>query len=231
MKRLFFILAIIISLAITIPAVAGSPYVSLKGSFAKTDISNIKFTDSDDAYYNPVSNRDNSDSITSPGIAIGYDFGETRIEFEFFNRATAKFNTTTDAIVCGFLHNNILDIQSDIKTKTFFINSYTDFEINKSFELYTGMGIGLARHKSNITGVLAPGWFWTNTGTNTQSDSDSNTEFAWNVQFGSVYKINKNIAFDLGLRYANLGKADMTDVFKDVKVKSKEVVLSVRYTF
>lgn len=222
MKKLTICLAIVISL-IALPVYADGVYISLKGSIADVDIDGLEFSDPDDAATISIT-HDSSDNISSPGIAIGYDSGKARFEFEYFNRGTASYNGAANLGIV------IADAQLDIETNTFFLNHYRDFTISKKFELYAGFGIGLAKHKSNIEATLPAGWIWIDTGTNTRSASDSDTELAYNYQIGAAYLVSDKITIDLGIRYAKLGEVDV-DSFESVEIESKEVVLAFRYMF
>lgn len=216
MKKLSICLAIIISL-IALPVYAGAPYISLKGSAGPTETGDIDILVEDAIVV--LLDDENSDSIKSIGIAVGYAFDESRFEFEYYQRGSMNHNSSWT--YNGVYFNNNLD--TVIKTKTFFVNSYSDFEINKHFGLYTGFGIGFAKHKSNTNlykfGIIE------------HSDGESNTEFAYNFQAGGTYIINKNIALDIGLRYANLGEPELWEYLDTDDMIVREIVLSLRYNF
>jgi len=93
MKKLFIILAITISLAITIPAIAGSPYVSLKGLLGTTNTGDIKISHIPEGLIN-ATNTGSSDTAESAGFAIGYDTGDVRFEFEYVNRLKVEHDTS-----------------------------------------------------------------------------------------------------------------------------------------
>ena len=69
--------------------------------------------------------------------------------------------------------------------------------------------------------------------------SKTKTNFAWNIGAGAAWKITDLISLDLGYRYADFGKVSVTnyvdannDLYNlDVKVKSHDVMLGLRFTF
>ena len=87
----------------------------------------------------------------------------------------------------------------------------------------------MAKHNSKVNYTLN---FSQYGGPNiSMSDRDSNTCAAFNVTAGAAYLITDNIAIDLGLRYADLGEAELGSFLEADKIVSKEALLALRYTF
>jgi len=215
MKKIILITVATMFLIVT-PVMAGSPYISLKGSIADVDVDNISFAPPFDPFSVDIGS---SEIIKSPGLAIGYDGGNGRIELEYFNRKTAKYDG-----ICYLFSSPGPATEFSLDTDTFFINFYHDFKTTDKLELYIGVGLGIAKHNTDLD-FFVPGFNF----------SDSNTEIAYNYQCGMAFLFTDNLAFDLGFRYADLGSADVGDflgvIQADVDVKSKEIILALRYTF
>lgn len=238
---------------------AGSPYVSLKGSLGTTDMGDIDFSNAPSGMLDATDNGSSSTTL-SPGGAIGYDFGDVRIEFEYFNRSQVEHDTSIALLTGGFGYDNQfipytdllgpmvggvnqwlaqnVNFNSQVDTETFFLNVYMEsdtffgYTILKGLEFYAGAGVGMAKHSTKTDLTINLSDF--GGGTFNISDSASNTCVAYNVQVGAAYFFTDNIALDLGARYADLGEAELGSFIVDMdadKIVSKEIVASIRYTF
>lgn len=246
MKKFTMFLSVLILafLLVATPVMAGSPYVSLKGSLGTTDTGDVKFSHIPEGLVN-ATNGSSSETVKSPGLAIGYDMGDVRFEFEYFNRSMIEHDTslailnggvTIDGTYIPFptpvgLNQMIADhfnINAEVETETFFLNMYADFPVAEKFELYAGAGVGMAKHSSKVTYLVHDvfGGHW-----GSFTDADSNTCVAYNVTAGAAYLITDNVAIDLGLRYADLGQAQLGSNLEADSMISKEAILALRYTF
>lgn len=255
MKKFFTLfVAIMMIFLFAVPVMAGSPYVSLKGSLGTTETGGVNFSTIPGGIID-TTDTNSSETVYSPGLALGYDTGNVRFEFEYFKRGDVDHNTSLALLTGGsnawlnmggnyydlndididWLNEGIakcLNIHTDIETETFFLNTYADFQVAKKFELYVGAGIGMAKHKSktSFNVNLNPYNIPITAGF---SDSESNTCVAYNVTAGAAYLITDNLAVDLGLRYADLGEVEMGGLIplEADSMISKEAILALRYTF
>ena len=183
-----------------------SPYVSLKGVYAKTTASNFKSSglDEDDNY---TSEKDSfSDSTYGARLAFGAKIDFLRTELELgWNKNLSK--TYSDGVYKG-----------SFKTKTALLNAYYDIFTKGGLTPYVGAGIGLAHLNAKMG-----------------EDGGSNNALAWQVGAGVAYNLTNNLALDIGYRYMDYGHvkyqwSDNTGNTK-AKLKTNEVLAGLRYTF
>ena len=262
MKKFTMLIAVVAMMFfITMPVMAGSPYVSLKGSMGTTNTGDIKLSHIPEGLVN-ATDTGSSETVKSPGMAIGYDTGAVRIEFEYFNRGKVDHNTSigggytvdgeyipiidiANEVMEEFWYMPIMinsfNINTKVDTETFFLNAYMEsdtifgYTLLKNLEYYLGGGVGMAKHKSKVNYNVGYSDYQDEYGptnhTVSFSDRDSNSCVAFNLQLGAAYLITDNIAIDLGLRYADLGQAQLGSNLEADSMIVKEAVLAFRYTF
>jgi len=253
-RKFTMMLAVMVMMFIfAVPVIAGNPYISLKGSLGTTDMGDVKFSHIPEGLVN-ATDSGSTETVKSPGIAIGYDTGDLRFEFEYFNRGQVEHDTSLAILNGGVTIDgtyvsfddllwglpgavnpwiaDMININSKVDTETFFLNVYADFPVAKKLELYAGAGVGMAKHNSKVNYTLdTRPLFGPGAPVISMSDRDSNTCAAFNVTVGAAYLITDNIAIDLGLRYADLGEAELGSFLEADKIISKEAIFALRYTF
>ena len=145
------------------------------------------------------------------GIAVGYDMWNTyalpiRAELEL--AGYSKFNPSA--------HGHSMDVSAT----TLFANAYLDLHNSTAFIPYAQAGLGLAFLKGQFDDYK----------------SNSASRFALNVGVGVAYQLTDNIAFDLGYRYASLGKASsytdvVGDYIKSDRIGVHNIMLGARISF
>jgi opacity protein-like surface antigen len=213
--------------AVSASAADIKPYVSEKIARSK-----IKIKDS--ATYplppstNPASYGTNEkDSVLGSKTAIGFAIpvsvlrGSIRAEFEFGFNEKAGYDVENKALRGMFF-------DTKIKTQTYFINAYYDFDTRSAFTPYIGIGAGIANIKSRA---------FHDYGSGVVSGSDRSNNFVWNASVGGTYAFNKNLSLDVGYRYTDLGNlsgivTSPGDAYKTkAKLSSHEVLAGIRYSF
>ncbi|MCL2763626.1 MAG: acyloxyacyl hydrolase [Treponema sp.] len=134
------------------------------------------------------------DNTFGGSLAAGYDFSKKlnipvrgELEYAAFTKAEAEGSLWGGSVSCQ--SNNI---------QTLFANVYYDINTRTKFTPYVGagMGVGFIRTKGKVD--------WVSEVNNTGSKTVTN--FAWNIGLGLGYQITNNVAFDVGYRFADLGK-------------------------
>lgn len=88
------------------------------------------------------------------------------------------------------------DLDADISVYTGLVNGYIDFGNWNGLVPYVGAGVGVAHHV--IDNVRLPA----------DAADGSSTDFAWALYGGMAFNVNENLAFDVGYRYMDLGRAE-----------------------
>lgn len=173
-----------------------------------------------------VHGTDEKDDVLGSKTAIGFALpvhairGNIRTEFEFGFGEKAQFDIANKAAPGVF--------DTKIKTQTYFINAYYDFDTKSAFTPYVGIGAGIANTKSKATH---------NYGSGVISSSEHANNFAWNASLGGSYAFNKNLSLDVGYRYTDLGNLSSlaTSNSHSYKMKAKlssyELLAGIRYSF
>ncbi|MDR1207566.1 MAG: outer membrane beta-barrel protein [Rickettsiales bacterium] len=225
MKKLVLASAAILA-AVSANAAQVNPYVSEKVSYSFASVSNADVIVL--AYHNKEANE--KDNVFGNRLAVGLTTapisvisGALRAELEWgWNAKISTNNYFIDALD-NFAAN-------DIKTNTFAVNGYYDFDTGTAFKPYVGAGFGLA-HISYVSESFGT---WQKL-----YGKDSTNTIVWNVGAGVSYDICANIAVDLGYRYTNFGTVNGLatiqgfDNFQKLlmDLSSHEVNIGVRYAF
>ena len=105
-------------------------------------------------------------------------------------------------------------IQTDSQLQRLMANGYIDLHVSRYVRPYFGAGIGSA--------------FYSVHDKNTKKKS-SGTNFAWDATIGVGVKLTKNVTFDTGYRYADMGDVSVGN--KDLHFDAQEVYAGLRFSF
>lgn len=153
---------------------------------------------------NPVPFHTSYDTGWALGAAIGYDFGNTRLEGEVAYQKA-------DEDKAGYVTAQ-QDSTSDKSARSFLVNGYYDFTNSSAFTPYLSAGLGYAKIK------------WSGEG-----ESLSDTVFAYQVGAGVGYALSKNVTLDVKYRYFATSdpKFDVTEM----EFASHNLLFGVRVNF
>lgn len=139
------------------------------------------------------------------GAALGYNFGNTRLEGE-----VAYQKTNTDKIT---LLGTTWDANGDISALSYLVNGYYDFTNSSAFTPYLTAGLGFAKIK------------WTE-----DNESADDTVFAYQVGAGVGYALSKNVTLDVKYRYFATADPTFFDTV-NMEFASHNLLLGVRVNF
>lgn len=183
-------------------------YISGKFIYGYQRIENINVSVNGSRQYN----KDRTDRTTGGAIAFGYNFIDKnklplRVEFEAAKRN--KFKT----------------YGAEIRTDTYLVNAYYDFNNKTPLTPYLGVGLGVAATNLKVTN-------------SSFTKSDTSRDLSWNIGTGINYKISSNLSADIGYRYIDYGDIDYSrNINSSAKLRVKadhmshEVLMGLRYTF
>jgi opacity protein-like surface antigen len=218
MRKNVFII-IICGLLMSIPEIspggeARGVYISASAGMAYLGNSDITFDD-----IPQLSGEVKSDMGFACGGALGYDFGNIRLEGEVAYQQN-DFDEGKTNLTSGLE----FPLTGDSSSLAFLCNGYYDFTNESPFSFFITGGIGAAKveiNDINIPGSGVPGY------------SDDDTVFAYQGGAGVGYDINRNINFFIKYRY--LGTSDLDLQFDGVKVEtdysSHNIYAGIRITF
>ncbi|MDD2388981.1 MAG: outer membrane beta-barrel protein [Desulfobacterales bacterium] len=118
----------------------------------------------------------------TPGLSLGQDYGNIRIEAEI-----SYLKNGYDKIKPA---GNLLNSDGDVETWVFMLNGFYDFENSSPFTPYAGGGIGFAQIDINDFSVY-----------NHTVGNDEDTVFAYQLGAGINYEISESISLDLSYKY------------------------------
>lgn len=244
MKSIMAIVVALISF-IALPAVANDNdkvgmYVTGKMGASIVNMTGQEYVHS--GYADPADNGVRSGSnhrtgVFGGGVALGYDFSHAfdvpmRVELDFMARDKAENTYNTQNRIRQGVHQT-RDVKNQVKLNTLMVNGYYDFKNESAFTPYVSAGLGWAAVDLKSTRVDH------RDGKETFSETRSHTSnnFAWSLGLGVAYEINDDFNIDLGYRYLDAGKADVSASDDNgtrtskVKVKSNDIMLGVTYRF
>ena len=123
--------------------------------------------------------------------AVGMQLNEFRTEFEY---------TYRDGI-----EGDHLGAKHKVDTMSMMVNGYYDIQTGSALKPFINLGIGASRLKLKEVGIY----------------SKTDYKFSWGGGAGISYDLSKNITFDLGYRFTDLGK----------QIKSNEFYGGLRFAF
>jgi opacity protein-like surface antigen len=167
---------------------------------------------------------------TSPSYSVGFGY-----KFNKYLRSDLTATYRGDFKYSGKSEGGDSESQK-INSTAFMLNGYYDIVNYNGFVPYVMGGAGVAYNKADAF---------------TQQDSiqkdringATRANLAWQVGAGTQYKINKNIALDLGYKYVDLGKINTSTVYTSStgargftnaitgKLRSHDVTFGVSYKF
>jgi opacity protein-like surface antigen len=168
-----------------------------------------------------VNNISFSDSALGYGLAVGFDFSKKFSNFVSprFELEYVKSSEKSDKGILMFANRSYLRAKAKFSSSIFFINGYADFHNSTLLTPYVSLGLGFA--KSDVK-VVRDSFL---TGHSWGTEKESATRFAYNYGIGSAFRITDTVGFDLGYRYANLGKVNHGTL------KSHQFLLGARFNF
>ena len=178
-------------------------YVVPKIIYGLTYMKDVKYQEVT-TYAGPRSSNLGShwESTFGGSLAAGYDFSKklnvpvrAELEYAAFSKAEAEVEKEWWGGVTFRQSNNI---------QTLFANVYYDINTGTKFIPYVGAGIGVGFIRTKNSVEFYEGSDWYSSG---DIGSKTVTNFAWNIGLGLGYEITKNVALDVGYRFADLGKA------------------------
>lgn len=152
------------------------------------------------------------DSGLTVGAAIGYRFGNGRIEGE----VSYQQNDVDQTSALGVS----LDSTGDTEGIAFLLNGYYDFTNTTAFTPYVSAGLGYAKieiNDYNIPGSGIPNF------------SDDDSVFAYQVGLGIGYAVTDKVTLDAKYRYFATEDAEFDT--SEVEIASHNVLLGVRFNF
>ncbi len=95
-------------------------------------------------------------------------------------------------------------------------NAYIDINANRYVRPYIGGGIGMAFYhiKDNDTDM-----------------KESGNNFAWNFGGGVGIRLTRNVTFDTGYRYVDMGTIELENTEKDMHFSAHEAYAGLRFLF
>ena len=187
---------------------------------------------------------DQSQSVFSNQIAVGYNFYPQflvpiRSELELSMRGKSKASYNVEKVSSPTEGSASVNMENNATLATLMFNTYYDMKNDTPFTPYITLGLGLASTKYqkmiHVT-VNHPQGFWE------ASDSRSKrlNNFAWSLGIGSQYALNDNLSFDLGYRFLDAGKYQIStsNTFNhgsadssSIKLRSHDLMFGVAYRF
>lgn len=205
MKKIVLTIATLSVLAVPISSMADEGSVYIKGNLGigigmDTDIDNMPDANG--------SAEITFDSGFAGSIAVGYDFANPmRMEIEFLHHKNdleiSYFDTIYDTFNDG-----------DLKTHSFMLNGFYDFNTGSPWTPFVGAGLGWSKLVINDPGFHA---------------SDSDDVFTYQLTGGLAYAFNEKWTVDAQYRF--LGTGDATIDGAEFSHNSNDLMLGLRYSF
>lgn len=190
MKRTVQVLLIgLVSLTLmaSVSFAAGNPYASVQ-------IGATWLEDADIDYNDPgfIDDESEFDTGYNIGAAVGYDFGQGRLEAEVAYRQNDFDKINIDGID--------FSADGDASALSLMVNGYLDIENQSPFTPYLGAGIGVADISFNDVEVVGVGFA-----------DDEDTVFAYQLAAGVGIEVAPALIIDLGYRYFATDDPELDD--------------------
>ncbi len=196
------------------PYIKGTPYISANVGASWLDDSSLTASD---IGINVKSDME-FDTGYLLGAAIGYDFGQFRLEGEFeyrFHDIDKWKDITINGINLGDASGD-----GDVRALSFLVNGFIDFSSDSPLTPYVGVGIGFATIDMNDVEIEDV----------SLGDDDDNV-FAYQLAAGVAYAVNPYMSLDLGYRYFATSDPEFDDFEAEGEYGSHNISLAVRYSF
>lgn len=193
---------------------SGSTYGSAKGHYVSGNIGLAMASDSDltDSTIPGITVNIEYDTGLAFGLAVGYDFGNTRVEGEIAYQKN-DFNKMS-------LLGVDVDLTGDVTLLSLLVNGYYDFANSSVFTPYISGGLGFA--KVEINDLNVPGF-------GLSSFNDDDTVFAYQIGLGVGYAVNEKVTIDTKYRY--FATSDIEFDTTETEFASHNFLIGVRVSF
>lgn len=163
-----------------------SPAYSAEGPYVSGNIGFAMLSDSDvtDSTIPDITIDMEYDTGLALGAALGYNFGNTRLEGEI----SYQKNDFEKASLFGV----DVDLTGDVTSLSLLMNGYYDFVNNSAVTPYLSAGLGFAEVEVNDLNVPGSGL---------PDSNDDDTVFAYQVGVGVGYAVNEKVTIDVKYRY------------------------------
>lgn len=144
-------------------------------------------------------------NVFGGGVSLGYNFDPIfncpiRVEVEYLAFGNKKSEKSAQ------FGGELINYSHRLGVQSLMFNAYWDIKTGTRWTPYLGAGLGMGflsmkvdNHGYDTAGVqnlaLSTGY-------------GDRTRFAWNVGAGVAFVVNERLAFDLGYRYADYGRAE-----------------------
>lgn len=244
MKNLILASSCLLFANLAIASSNNGVYISSKIGVSVLNMYDSKFEYANDkkSDYRTLKFDDKSHPAFGNFIGVGYDFYDhfsvpIRAELEVGMRG--KVSNTHSLNALSTVPNSSADMKNEATLTTFMLNSYYDMKNQTAFTPYISFGLGLASTRYENTQRSEFEIFGLKQSSN-QSKSERINNFAWSLGFGSRYALSDNLSFDLGYRFTDAGKyqisqpnafdKDGTDT-SSIKLASHDFMFGVAYRF
>lgn len=147
-------------------------------------------------------------------LAVGSEFKGFRYEGEL-----SYTQSDMERISKGAISESLV---GDVNSISLLGNVIKDFETNKVFTPFVGLGIGV----SQVEGEMVS---WSGTPPITPDGGDDDTVFAYQVMLGCGFKVSEKMNVDVSYRY--FATSDPTFNTVEVEISSHNILVGVRVGF
>ncbi len=205
---------LLIILCCTLPVFFSAFVFAQTGPYLSATIGTNNPIDSDvtDSTMPGITTEISYDTGFALGAAIGYGFGNFRVEGEV-SYAKSDIDQTS---VLGMS----FDSTGDATATSLLLNAYYDFTNTSAFTPYVSGGVGFSKIDVNDYNILGSG---------DPDFTDDDTVFAYQVGVGVGYAVNNQITIDLKYRYFATEDSEL-DTTK-AEIASHNLLLGVRFNF
>jgi opacity protein-like surface antigen len=148
----------------------------------------------------------NTSPGTTWGLKAGYKYTENlKFDLSYYSLSYGQTKWGTDFTSFNGTYNpaTAIPFTSDkLTANVVFISAYYNLNMKNGFMPYVGAGIGYSRNK--ISHINEGGYNFMN--------SHTSADFAYKLDTGLAYQINKNISIDLGVSLIDVGEFESANV-------------------
>lgn len=187
MNKFMTILAVAAPLAIcSAPAAAGDWYVKGSLGHAETELESGGLNTAG-PHFNKGDDSGDGKLLGFLGVAAGRSYGNLRFEAELTSRFSQDF--VTDSFMQP---TPTFFYDTKVKSTNLMLNAFWDFPNSSKWTPFVGAGIGAAYIDIETDDTVVSG-------------DESETNFAYQVGFGTSYDLGSGSAVELGYRYVDMG--------------------------
>lgn len=198
MKKVLTATAVLAALAVSATAQAATPYV--EGQLGYANLGDVSSGDISVSFDSSITYgvEFGFKDVVVPNLRIGTSISTMKFDL---NGAQQNGVNATPAQIAAAGDN------FDIRANLYMVNAYYDFKTSTDFTPFVGFGVGVADIKLD------------------NNNSVNSTEFAYSVNAGAKYNIDKSLYVGAKAAYTRVSPQDVTDV------SLYSVNLSVGYEF